>query len=81
MLSELSTQLIINTNHCTLYCMANRVFRAKFSSITGVDIRKAMKSLSIPNQHESMAVDARQELDLRMGVAFTRYQSKYFQGT
>ena len=39
-----------------------------------------MQNLGIPNEHEALAVDARQELDLKVGVAFSRFQTRYFQG-
>ncbi len=57
-----------------------RIFRAKFSAVTPKDIERAMQSLVEPNENESKAVEARQELDLKIGVAFSRFQTKYFQG-
>ncbi|EAS04755.2 DNA topoisomerase I (macronuclear) [Tetrahymena thermophila SB210] len=55
-----------------------QIFRAKFSSITPIDIRKAFDELSIgPNFNESQAVDARQIIDLKVGVAFSRFQTRY----
>ncbi|TGZ59911.1 hypothetical protein CRM22_008834 [Opisthorchis felineus] len=51
------------------------VFRAKFSEITPVAITRAVNQLSVPDYRVSAAVDGRQELDLRIGAAFTRFQT------
>ncbi|KAG0178163.1 DNA topoisomerase 3-beta-1 [Apophysomyces sp. BC1021] len=59
---------------------ADQVLRARFSAITAQEIQKSIKNLVKPNENEAKAVDARQEFDLKVGVAFTRFQTKFFQG-
>ncbi|CAH2001979.1 unnamed protein product [Acanthoscelides obtectus] len=52
-----------------------RIYRAKFSEITGASIFRALNTLGQPNKNVSDAVDVRMELDLRTGAAFTRLQT------
>ena len=55
-----------------------QILRAKFSSTADADILKAFDEMKDgPNSNESSAVDARQVLDLKIGVAFSTFQSKY----
>ena len=55
------------------------VYRAQFSEMTGPAIYRAIQNLARPNKLISDAVDARMELDLRIGAAFTRFQTMRFQ--
>ncbi|KAL3875514.1 hypothetical protein ACJMK2_033460 [Sinanodonta woodiana] len=51
------------------------VYRAKFSEITPEAIARACRNLSQADKNTSDAVDVRMELDLRIGAAFTRFQT------
>jgi DNA topoisomerase III len=54
------------------------VYRAHFSSLSAVDLVQAMANLGQPDINQSHSVDTRQEIDLRLGVAFSRLQTSYF---
>lgn len=43
------------------------VYRAKFSEITQVAVKRALATLIDPDERQSKAVDIRSELDLRIG--------------
>ncbi|XP_011696308.1 PREDICTED: DNA topoisomerase 3-alpha-like isoform X2 [Wasmannia auropunctata] len=58
-----------------------RVYRAKFSEITRPSIERALQTLEEPDKAMSDAVDVRSELDLRIGAAFTRFQTLRLQKT
>eukprot|EP00606_Chrysophyceae_sp_TOSAG23-5_P001450 GSChrysophyteH2.ASY1.ANO1.1140.1 assembled CDS len=51
------------------------VFRARFSALIPRDIFRAMQHPEVPNAHMNDAVEARKEIDLRIGAAFTRFQT------
>ncbi|CAD7964936.1 unnamed protein product [Amoebophrya sp. A120] len=59
-----------------------RVLRAIFSALDEKSLQEAYWGLSGdgPNKNESDAVEARQELDLKIGCAWTRFQSQFFAG-
>ncbi|XP_027335440.1 DNA topoisomerase 3-alpha isoform X2 [Abrus precatorius] len=57
---------------------ANRyltIKRARFSALIDREIHQAVQNLVEPNKWFSDAVDARQEIDLRIGASFTRFQT------
>lgn len=56
------------------------IYRAYYDAITKPDIERAMNHLTDPNINESLGVEARMELDLRIGVAFSRFQTQTFKG-
>ena len=47
----------------------------KFTSLTAHQIKQALERLMEPNKNEADACDARSEIDLRVGAAFTRFQT------
>ncbi|KAI3498467.1 hypothetical protein L1887_34242 [Cichorium endivia] len=51
------------------------IWRARFSSLIEREIHQAVQELVRPNQLFSDAVDVRQEIDLRIGASFTRFQT------
>lgn len=55
--------------------------RARFSAVTQTDVWNAFRNLVEPNKYESDAVNYRQEVDLRLGVAFTIFQSLTLQNS
>ena len=75
-------EVLDNTERFLIRAKGQQVYRAHFSAVTSEAINKAFlpANLGKPNPHEAAAVDARQELDLKVGVAFTRFQTRYFQG-
>jgi DNA topoisomerase III len=55
------------------------VLRAQFSVVNEVEIRRAIASLRPLHTRTVNAVKARQEIDLRLGAIFTRFQSLLLQ--
>ncbi|EDO40018.1 predicted protein, partial [Nematostella vectensis] len=60
---------------CTKVCPRIKVYRARFSEITPQSVQRACANLVAPDRLQSEAVDVRMELDLRIGAAFTRFQT------
>jgi DNA topoisomerase-3 len=51
------------------------VYRARFSALIERDILRTLRMPERPNKDMNDAVEARQEIDLRIGAAFTRFQT------
>jgi DNA topoisomerase-3 len=55
--------------------LRQKVYRAKFSTVLPQEIMRALRSLGRVNESFVQAVQARSEHDLRVGAAFTRFQT------
>lgn len=55
------------------------IYRAKFSTVLDAEIRRALHTLGRVNDWFVQAVQARSQLDLRVGAAFTRFQTMRLQ--
>lgn len=53
----------------------DKIYRAKFSTLLDGEINRALRSLGRINESFVQAVQARSEHDLRVGAAFTRFQT------
>ncbi|CAK0738823.1 hypothetical protein CVIRNUC_001098 [Coccomyxa viridis] len=53
--------------------------RAKFSALVRRELERSVQTLGLPDENASRAVDARQEIDLRIGASFTRFQTMLLQ--
>ena len=53
----------------------SKIYRAKFSTVLPQEIKRALHSLGRINEFMVQAVQARSEHDLRVGAAFTRFQT------
>ncbi|WVZ55592.1 hypothetical protein U9M48_006232 [Paspalum notatum var. saurae] len=51
------------------------IWRARFSALIDREIHESVQHLVRPNKLFADAVDARQEIDLRIGASFTRFQT------
>ncbi|XP_008807898.2 DNA topoisomerase 3-alpha isoform X1 [Phoenix dactylifera] len=60
---------------CTSINHRLNVWRAHFSALIDREIHEAVQNLGRPNKLFADAVDVRQEIDLRIGASFTRFQT------
>lgn len=59
--------------------LAGKVLRARFSTVLPNEIQRALQTLTRLDYNAVGAVKARSELDLRVGAAFTRFQTLFLQ--
>ncbi|XP_020586433.1 DNA topoisomerase 3-alpha [Phalaenopsis equestris] len=66
---------------CTSVNSHLNIWRARFSALIDREIHAAVQNLVRPNKLFADAVDARQEIDLRIGASFTRFQTMLLRDT
>ena len=54
---------------CQEWIQYDNVYRAKFSALTRQELTTAYENLQRPDKYQALCVDARQELDLKIGVS------------
>ena len=57
---------------CQEWIQYDNVYRAKFSALTRQELVTAYENLQRPDKYQALCVDARQELDLKIGVSRRR---------
>ncbi|MQM05089.1 hypothetical protein Taro_037894 [Colocasia esculenta] len=60
---------------CTTVNQHLNIWRARFSALIDREIHQSVQNLVRPNKLLADAVDVRQEIDLRIGASFTRFQT------
>jgi len=63
---------------CNEWIPYDNVYRAKFSALTAPELVNAYNNLDRPDKYAAMSVDARQEMDLKIGVAFSRLMTRAY---
>jgi len=56
----------------------DNVYRARFSALTRTELMYAYDNPIRPDKYAAQSVDARQELDLKIGVSFSRLMTRQF---
>jgi DNA topoisomerase-3 len=59
--------------------LQTKIYRAKFSTVLAGEIQRALNTLGRLNDWFVQAVQARSQIDLRIGAAFTRFQTMRLQ--
>ncbi|CAK9071692.1 unnamed protein product [Durusdinium trenchii] len=54
------------------------IYRAQFSALTEPELKGAFNNLGRPDKLQAQSVDARQELDLKIGCIFTRLMTRQY---